>query len=168
MQDAYNSLMDRIAELERKIDANQYAIRRLAELIAKHVEKRPVDPYAEPAPVDVEAERAVIGCVLVNPECWKLVTSELTEGDFGDDRMRLMFGTLSYMVQCGKPIDATLLLGAMRDAKESVGVGDFLTLFNLMPFANQIPYYVSRLQEMAKRRHDFETGLQLQRDALKT
>ncbi|MDG2468456.1 MAG: DnaB-like helicase N-terminal domain-containing protein, partial [Pirellulaceae bacterium] len=85
----------------------------------KRVEKKSADVFDRRPPVNTEAERAVIGSILMMPDCCDDVILVCRSEDFFDDANRKVFEHLSEMHSTGQKIDPMLLRERLRSS------GDF-------------------------------------------
>ena len=65
---------------------------------------RPADTRA--APADLEAERAVLGTILLDNDAAVPAAKTLTPEDFHGEAHRLIFGAMLSLKERGEPIDA--------------------------------------------------------------
>ena len=107
-----------------------------------------------PAPASVEAERYVIGAVLIKPESLPLVSDWLAESDFTLAAHRAIWRTVEKLVAGGNPVDAVTVAESMDDA-DGVGFDDVIgiaqgqyTAANIVAHA-EIVLEKSRLRQLA-------------------
>ena len=79
----------------------------------------------EPLPFSVEAERAVLGGIMLKNDVWDLVSGVVLEEDFYKDEHKLIFKTIKNLQDLGKPVD----LITVQETLE--GNGDLPELVNL-------------------------------------
>ncbi|HHZ84474.1 MAG TPA: replicative DNA helicase, partial [Gammaproteobacteria bacterium] len=79
----------------------------------------------EPLPFSVEAERAVLGGIMLKKDAWDLVAGVVLEEDFYKKEHKLIFKTIKNLQDLGKPVD----LITVQEALE--GNGDLPGLVNL-------------------------------------
>ena len=79
----------------------------------------------EQLPFSVEAERAVLGGIMLKNDAWDLVASVVLEEDFYKKEHKLIFKTIKNLQDLGKPVD----LITVQEALE--GNGDLPGLVNL-------------------------------------
>jgi replicative DNA helicase len=65
---------------------------------------------------DVDAELAVLSCVLLDPGRVADVAAALVPADFGDEVNRTIYTSMLRLHSAGKPIDVTLVVGELRDS----------------------------------------------------
>ncbi len=115
-------------------------------------------------PRDVDAERAVLASILLDPprfaEC-----EQLQPKDFYDHCCRTIFTAMRRLKAAGAPIDCTSVVGNLRDHGEydpdtGVSAATLHQLFWLRPWAAFCNYYVARVLEFSRRRHGLQRGIQ--------
>lgn len=74
-------------------------------------------------PRSVEAERAVLGSLLLLPEVCDEVALILRAEDFYDDAHSRIYGHILRMHEAGRPVDPQLLVQALKDAGEYDMIG---------------------------------------------
>jgi DnaB-like helicase N terminal domain len=67
-------------------------------------------------PNDFDAERAVVACVLLDPGRIAEVAAALEPADFAGEANRTIYETMLRLHSAGNPVDATLLVGELREA----------------------------------------------------
>ena len=108
-------------------------------------------------PHDVDAERAVLVCVLLDPGRIAEVTAALEPADFKDEANRTIYEAMLRLHSAGKPIDVTLVVGELRDrgqynAEGGVSAATLVDLFRPAPLVSELPQHVSRVLEISHRR----------------
>ena len=79
----------------------------------------------EELPYSVEAEKAVLGGIMLKNDAWDLIAGLVLEEDFYQDEHKLIFKTIKSLQDLGKPID----LITVQETLE--GNGDLPSLVNL-------------------------------------
>ena len=72
------------------------------------------EPLLRQIPHSVEGEQAVLGSMLIDADCVKLVMEKLRPSDFYLQQNREIFETISAMFTCAKPIDGLTVAEEMR------------------------------------------------------
>ena len=112
-------------------------------------------------PHDLDAERGVIGSILLDATCFEEVGEILRPEDFYSDAHRRIFGHFVAMRNGGAgAIDSTLLLDRLRQSGdiEAVGGADGGAAANLLeavhsvPHADNATYYAGIVKAHAERR----------------
>lgn len=107
------------------------------------------------APHSIEAEQAVIGSILIDPECMGDVLGIIRPGDFFIVRLAWIYEALVAMRDGGMPID---YLTAVQHLEQSGRLGDIggaayiLSLINQTPSALNVEGYALIVARMAHRR----------------
>lgn len=71
----------------------------------------------------LEAERTVLGAVLVDPTVWHAVADRLQPGDFADARHRAAWAALSRLALAEKPLDLVTLKDALHATDDLATAG---------------------------------------------
>jgi replicative DNA helicase len=99
-----------------------------------------------------EAERAVIGCLLLEPETLNGLEG-LTAADFYAERHRIIYETISEMSQKGIGIDPLTVRAAMGDKADDIGGLQYLTqCLNTVYSASQAHEYARIVRDKRVRR----------------
>jgi replicative DNA helicase len=69
-------------------------------------------------PYDLTAEKAVLGCVLLNSDTLNELTLILRPDDFYEDAHRILFQAMSGLYDSGKRIDIALLVNQLKTTDE--------------------------------------------------
>ncbi len=106
-------------------------------------------------PHDIDAERAVLACVLLDPGRIAAVSAALEPVDFTDEANRTIYEAMLRLHSAGKSIDATLLVGMLRDrgkynAEGGVSAVTLVELFRPAPLVCELPQYLSRVLEISR------------------
>jgi replicative DNA helicase len=118
-------------------------------------------------PNDLEAERALLGCILLNPRVLDDLDG-LRPAHFYWERHAKLFGHLVTIHEAGKPIDSKLLVEHLRlhGDLEAVGGADYIAeLMGCVPYVHHARYYANIVKQKAARRALLETGHMLCREA---
>ena len=108
-------------------------------------------------PSNIEAERSVLGAMLISPEAASIAIGSLEEKDFSgvDMRNNLIFRAMNELALSGKPIDPQTVndqLVAMKLDSE-VEIGYLLDLMNTAIFPQNIDNYIDMVHEQSVLRH---------------
>ena len=109
-------------------------------------------------PCDLEAERAALAVVLLEPRRLSDVVALLTPTDFADRSNRTIFEAMLRLQDRGMKSDATIVVGELRvaglyNAEDGVSATALVDLFRLFPWASSLPHFLDRVLEMSRRRH---------------
>jgi len=83
-------------------------------------------------PIDIDAERILLGSIIMGNERTAELMELLTEEDFFDARHRVIFRSLKKLWQDAKPVDLAFLEGTISAAKEVDEVGGIPYLASLV------------------------------------
>jgi len=89
---------------------------------------------------NIDAERSVIGSILIEPDSVYKVLSNLNTGDFYNNAHQLIYHTLSEMAQNSDSIDSVTLTSKLIQSKrlQSVGGAAYLSQLSSIPSAASI------------------------------
>ncbi|MDK2972802.1 MAG: replicative helicase [Candidatus Sumerlaeota bacterium] len=91
-------------------------------------------PEARSVPCDPDAERAVLGAIILDPEVLPEVARVLKPEDFYEARHQTIFRRLIDLHEASKPIDLTLLCDTLRKKNELEAVGNYIYVAQLVDF----------------------------------
>ena len=120
-------------------------------------------------PHDDEAEKAVLGALLLNPEAWNVVSTFLDASDFYSPVNQNVFSAISDIVNIEgkKTFDGMVLVAYLRkkDRLEKCGgMGYIAQLTNVQVVVANIPSYCEIIKEASKRRLLYTLSNSLQKD----
>jgi replicative DNA helicase len=84
-----------------------------------------------PALANLEAERTVLGCVLLDSGCLYRALPHLQPQDFSLDSHRRIYHTIAELAEAGKPVDDLTLADALIEKGQLESVGGVAYLGNL-------------------------------------
>ena len=119
-------------------------------------------------PVSTEAERAVLGSVLLKPDVCDDVALLVRSDDFHDDAHRLLFEHLQDLHDSGKRIDATIVLERLRakgDLDRIGGAKALAEIIESVPHAAHAAHYAEIVRDKAILRALIDAGTDILRDA---
>jgi len=108
-----------------------------------------------PPPVNADAERSVIGAILLRPELIREIDGTLDATDFYYDRHRIMFAALRAMADRGDGIDPLTLEAELSRAGLLDAIGGPLAIIearDTTPAAANVSYYAAIVTRDAVRR----------------
>jgi replicative DNA helicase len=123
------------------------------------------DLYAQQIPQNVEAERAVLGSILLLPEVFDEVALIVRAADFYDDANRRLFEQLLSMHDGGQQIDLMLLVERLKKAGiyEAVGGAAYLAeIGRQVPTAAHAEYYAKIVAEKSVLRSLIHASVDIQ------
>lgn len=112
-------------------------------------------------PHSLEAERSVLGAVLLDPESMLKVRDRLEADDFYDPVYRTIWEACTGHFDAGKPIDFVTVASALADNKQLSEIGGSAFLAELTastPTASVIEHYAGIVREKAGLRALIQTG----------
>lgn len=119
-------------------------------------------------PYDLNVERAVLGCMLLNPDVVNELTLLIRGEDFFDDAHQKLYQTMINMFDSGRKIDITLLVNELkgRGEFELIGGAAYLAqLANSVPNAAHAVYYGEIVRSKATLRRLISASSEILRDA---
>ena len=119
-------------------------------------------------PRNIEAERAVLGSILLLPDCCDDVALVLKPDDFYDPAHQRLFAHMLATHDAGKKIDITLLVERLRSAGELELVGGVPYLAEIsqaVPTAANAVYYSEIVRDKATLRALIHTGTDIVRES---
>ena len=119
-------------------------------------------------PANLEAERAVLGSILLKPDVLDDVVMILVAEDFYDDAHSILFQQMRLMHDAGRKIDITLLIDALKreDQFEKIGGESFLAeIANSVATAAHAVYYAKIVLRDSTSRSLIDASTDILRDA---
>ena len=119
-------------------------------------------------PHDLEAERALLGAMLIDKNACNDVINMATPQDFYLDAHRLIFTGMKFLHDSNKPIDATTVTDYLINQKilEKVGGVDYLlVLANSVPTVAHTTHYLQILNEKSLLRRLIKEATTIVQDA---
>ncbi len=105
-----------------------------------------------PLPHNLEAERTVLGAILIENEAFHNASELITEADFYRDAHRKIFSRMAVLAERGDAIDLVTLKEEMSRAGElerAGGVAYLSSLVEGVPRATNVPYYARIVKDKA-------------------
>jgi hypothetical protein len=106
-------------------------------------------------PVSVEAERSILGAILLDNVCYTQAASLIRPDDFSLDSHRRIYQHTRALAETGRPIDYVTLTEELARNKELDAIGGVAYLTSLtdgLPRIQNIEHYVRIVHEKAMRR----------------
>jgi len=119
-------------------------------------------------PHNLDAEKAVLGSILLLPEVFDEIALILRPGDFYDEAHRTLFEHLLQMHDGGKQLDPMLLVERLRSADqyESIGGAAYIAeLGSVVPTAAHGEYYAKIVADKSVLRSLIHAGTDILHDA---
>jgi replicative DNA helicase len=118
----------------------------------------------KPLPHDLDAERALIGSLMIDPRAIDEIRPILKSGDIYRDENRVLFDTLLDMHGRGLPLDPVTVQDELEKAGNLEKIGGFAEItrhFQYVPTALHAAQYAAIVAEHGKRRRQAWTGERL-------
>ena len=119
-------------------------------------------------PHDLDAERAVIGAMLVSEAAVSVVGESLTAEDFYSETHRVLYGAMMRLYSRGEPIDQLTLSDELRSVGEFDRIGGRQYVFRLVesvPTAANAARYAEIVRGKALLRAVIDAGSRIQQEA---
>jgi replicative DNA helicase len=105
-------------------------------------------------PQDLEAERAVLGSLLLSKDALERAAERLTADDFYKEGHQIIFGAMQDLFRAREPVDLVTVASKIRDLgkldEPEVGGVTYLThLANVVPTAANAGHYIQMVEEKA-------------------
>lgn len=110
---------------------------------------------------NLEAERSLLGCLLIDPDKLVDVLTVVSPGDFYDPTYRQIFEAIRELYQGGKAIDFVTISAKLSDNKKVSQIGGSAFLAQIaadVPTASHAEHYAQILREKAMRRQMIQSG----------
>lgn len=133
----------------------------------------PASLYDRMPPQDVEAERAVLGAMLIRPQAIGTAVEVLCHGDndvFFVPGHQIIFDAIVTLFRENKPLDRVTLMSELnrRDAVETIGGEAYLSeLVAAVPISANVEYYAVIVLEKSVRRRLIDSCARVSADAYK-
>ncbi len=121
-----------------------------------------VELLDQPPPRNLDAERAVIGCILLDPLTAATVRDVIGWKDFTDERHRAVFRLIEQACLDASPLDHVTLLPLMRQQpafSDGQATAYYADVARAVPSAANAGYYARQVQEASQRRRLWESSL---------
>lgn len=110
----------------------------------------PISRELRVPPQDVEAEQAILGSIMLKPECINDILDSISSQCFYAQKHRIIYETMLELFSKSDPIDLLTLTSKLKEKKliEKVGGSGYLTeLVNTVPSAANVVYYSEIVQK---------------------
>lgn len=101
-------------------------------------------------PQDVDAEKALLGSIMLKPEAMHEIVDMVRPDSFYSEKHRIIYSGMVELLEKSEPIDILSLSSKLKEKKqfEQVGGGSYLTeLVNFVPSAANIKHYADLVQK---------------------
>ncbi len=137
---------------------------------SKVLEMAPPDSLLEKAlPSSLDAERAVVGAILLDNAAYNYAAELLLADDFSNDAHRRIFSRMVALAETGRPIDPVTLTEELwrTNELEAVGGAPYLSaLTEGLPRSTNVAHYARIVKDKAVLRRLVHTSNGILRDAL--
>jgi replicative DNA helicase len=106
-------------------------------------------------PYNLEAESALLGCLLIEPERLEQATAWIGPEDFYRDAHRYIFEAILHLVETGSAVDLITVPACLSDRGQLEACGGLAYLLNLMEAPSSVvnlPHYAGIVAEKSTRR----------------
>ena len=103
-------------------------------------------------PVNLEAERAILGAILLDNFCYTQAAAMLRPDDFSIDSHRRIYTHVAALSETGKPVDYVTLteeLGRNKELEAIGGVAYITSLTDGLPRVQNIEHYIKIVRDKA-------------------
>jgi len=114
-------------------------------------------------PVNIEAERSILGAILLDNFCYTQAAALLKKDDFSLDAHRRVYGHMAGLAESGRPIDYVTLTEELSRNKELEAIGGVAYLTSLtdgLPRVQNIEHYIKIVRDKALLRGVIDTANQ--------
>jgi hypothetical protein len=122
-----------------------------------------------PLPNNLEAERSVLGAILIDNSQFSGVTEKLIAGDFMHGHHQRIYKTMLALTEANKPIDLVTLSDQLEAGHELEAAGGFAYLSQLLdgvPKVGNVLHYADIIKEKSVLRSVIHTAFAIQNKAL--
>ena len=112
--------------------------------------------FIKQMPVSVEAERALLGSIIIKPECFDKIGGMIKTDDFYLTEHQHIFDALSAMYMQSKVIDTVTLVNALVEQgdRDQAGGVQYITLIaNSVPSTANVENYARIVKDKSLLRH---------------
>ena len=121
---------------------------------------------ARQLPQSAEAEQAVIGSMLIDPECIPVVIEQLRPDDFYTEENRRIFETIYSMFNNAMRIDAVTVLDQLKSAglyDDAGGRAYLMQLMDVTPTAAGVREYAAIVRDKSMLRAIAQAGAEIEK-----
>ncbi len=122
-------------------------------------------------PNSLEAEQALLGCILLDNDAQMDIFSKIDTNDFYPESHRSIFDCMKKVFQKGIPVDFVTLTNQLEVDKklETIGGIDYVTyLTNAVPSASNFEHYLDIVKNNSLKRHLISESQEIIRNAFET
>lgn len=107
-------------------------------------------------PQALDAEKALLGAIMLRPECMYDITDNITRDSFYVDKHRVIYGAMHDLFSKSDPIDVLSVssrLKALKDHDRIGGASYLAELVNMVPATTNVNHYAELVQRAATLRN---------------
>ena len=122
-------------------------------------------------PQDIEAEKSLIGAILISDAAFPDILERVKATDFYEDRHKKIYSAMTSLYNNHRPIDLQTLTSELRSEKtlKSIGGAPYLAeLTNFIPTASHAEAYADLIAEASTRRRLIQAGSDIVKGAYET
>jgi replicative DNA helicase len=125
-------------------------------------------PEGRDRPANLDAERAVLGSILLKPDVCDDVALVIRAEDFSDESLQTLYRHLIDLHDAGKRIDATIVVERLKtqgDFERIGGAGMIADVVQAVPHAAHATHYAAIVRDKSILRSLIDAGTDILRDA---
>ncbi len=126
------------------------------------------DKAAKIPPQNLEAEKSLLGSVLIDQDALIQVADQISADDFYDPSHEAIYAAMVKLYEKRRPVDILTLSNQLKEESnlEKVGGASYLTeLTNYVPTATNVEHYASIVKEKSTRRKLLKASEEIGRDS---
>ena len=112
--------------------------------------------FLKKPPQAIEAERSVLGALMINQDAWDAVHAKLQDSDFYRSEHRIIYRCIASQMEQGNPVDATTISESLENIGELENIGGMPFVVGLTidtPAASNIQAYADIVHDRATLRN---------------
>ena len=120
------------------------------------------------SPSSIEAEKAVLGCMLINKQAMYRALHNLKPNSFYDNSHKIIFKAISNMFEKGKTVDSITLIDYLKKNKDLKKVGDSYYITGLVeeaPSSENVDHYAEIVKQKEALRTIINTAIDMTSEA---
>ncbi len=113
------------------------------------------DPLGRIPPNDLEAEQALLGCLLLEDDALSLASDQLSPNDFYEANHALIFAAIISLYSDGDPVDALTVRNKLNETGDLDRIGGpecLVGLTEVVPSAASVAYYAGIIRDLSVKR----------------
>ncbi len=125
---------------------------------------RSKSPDGRIPPQDIEAEKSLLGAIMISDGVLPEILTIIRPQDFYDERHRIIFAAMASLYDQHKPVDLLTLTSELKKTKQlkEIGGAPYLTeLSNFVPAASHAKAYADIVEKTSTRRRLIKAGTEI-------